>query len=307
MPRYARKLALLALPEVTYGTDATPAGANALQVLDVTFTPLEGSEEQREIILAHFGHQGVILTGIHQVIEMSVEISGAGAAGDVPGYGTLLRACGLSETVTVGVDVVYEPVTDGIESATLYYVRDGVRHIMLGCRGTVTLDFTNSRIPRFRFRLTGLLGTVTDQAMPVATMTGFATPEPVSKAATTFSLHGYAGATESVSFDLGNSVEPRLLINEESILITDRRSTGSAVMDAALLATKNWREIALGHTTGAAALVHGTTAGNIVEIDAPAAQIGRYSEGVSQGILNNTLPLMLKPVAGNDELTITVR
>lgn len=308
MTRYVRKLAVLAKIETTYGTDAVPTGvANAIQLLDVGFTPLEGSEEQRGIIRPYLGHPGVILTGIHQMIEFSVEISGAGAAGDVPGYGALLRACGLSETITAATDVVYEPISDGYEAATIYYVLDGVRHIMLGCRGNVTLDFTSKKIPRLRFRVLGLLGTVSDQAVPASTYTGFSTPVPVSKANTTFSLHGYAGPTESISIDLGNQVEPRLLINDESIQITDRRATGSAVMDATTLATKNWQQIALNHTTGVLALAHGLTAGNIVEVGAPAVQIGRYSQGDSQGILNNTLPLMLKPDSGDDDLTITVR
>jgi hypothetical protein len=157
-----------------------------------------------------------------------------------------------------------------------------------------------------RFRLLGLLGTVSDQALPAVTYTGFVKPVPVSKANTTFSLHSYEGATESIAIDLGNQVEPRLLINHESIQVSDRRVSGSAVMEATLLATKNWQSIALGHTTGAMAIVHGTVAGNIVEIDAPAVQIGRYGQGESQGILNNTLPMMMLPSAGNDELVITV-
>lgn len=308
MTRFVKKLALLAKIETTYGTDAVPTGAaNAMQVLDVSFTPLEGQEESRELIRPYMGHQGVILTGIHQMIEFGVEIAGAGAAGDVPGYGTLLRACGFAETVTVATDVVYEPVSEDFEAVTLYYLLDGVRHIMLGCRGNVTMDFTSKKIPRFRFRITGLLGTVSDQAMPATTYTGFATPVPVSKANTTFSLHGYAGATESVSFDLGNQVEPRLVINHESIQITDRRATGSAVMEATLLATKNWQAIALGHTDGALALAHGTAAGNIVEVDGAVVQVGRYSESTSQGILHNTLPLMLKADAGDDDIVITVK
>lgn len=308
MPRYLRKLALLAKIEGTYGTDSTPTGsANAMQVFDVSFTPLEGQEESRDIVRPYMGNTGVILTGIHQMIEFGVEISGAGAAGDVPGYGALLRACGLSETVTAETDVVYEPVSVGFEAVSLYYLLDGVRHIMLGCRGNVTMDFTSKRIPRFRFRMMGLLGTVADQTLPETTFTGFATPVPVSKANTTFSLHGYAGATESVSFDLGNQVEPRLVINHESIEIADRRASGSAVMEATTLVTKNWQSIALGHTDGVLALAHGGTAGNIVEVDAPVVQIGRYSESSSQGILNHTLPLMLKPDAGDDDIVITVR
>lgn len=308
MARYFRKLALLAKIEGTYGTDPTPTGAdNAMLGLDVRLTPLAGGEEMRDLLLPWMGHQGVILTGNYGLIEFGIEIAGAGAAGTAPAYGPLLRACGMAQTVNSGVSAVYEPVSAAFEGVTLYYVLDGVRHILLGCRGNVTMEFTAARIPRFRFRLLGLLGTVSDQSLPAVTLSGFQVPVPVSKANTTFSLHSYAGATESVSIDLGNQVEPRLLINHESIQIADRRATGQAVMEAVVLATKNWQTIALGHTTGALALVHGTAAGNIVEIAAPAAQVGRYGQGQSQGIVNNTLPLMLTPSTGNDEISITVK
>lgn len=308
--RFWRKLAMLSKIETVYGTDATPTGAaNAILALDVTFTPLEGEEISRELLTPWMGDQGIILTGLYGRLEFSVEIAGAGAAGTAPKYGPLLRACGFAETVTALTDVEYDPVSAGFESATFWYNRDGVRHVLVGSRGTVTTEFTPKGIPRWRFNFIGLRGTAAaDAPLPAVTLTGFIKPVEVSKANTTFSLHGYAsGPTESVSIDVGNQVEPRMLINEEACEIVDRRSRGSAVMEAALLAVKNWDAIARAGTTGALALVHGTTAGNIVEIAAPAVQIGRWSEGQTQGILNNTLPLILQPVAGNDELKITVR
>ncbi len=298
MPRYHRKLALLVKAETTYGTDSVPTAlANAILASNVVFTPLEGGEEERDNIVSYFGHQGVVLTGLYERIEFSVEIAGAGAAGTVPGYGALLKACGLSETVTVATSVVYAPVSALIGSASIYYVRDGVRHILLGARGTVTLEFAANRIPRFRFTMTGLIGTVSDQAVPTATLTAFQKPLAVSKANTTFALHGLNTATESVTIDLGNVIEPRLLMNSDSIELTDRRVTGQAVMEAVTVATKNWNQIARAGTTG----------GNIVEVAGATVQIGRYGEGQSQGIVNNTLPFMMLPGSGNDEISITVK
>lgn len=308
--RYWRKLALLAKIETTYGTDPTPSGAaNALLAIDAAFTPLEGEEVSRDLLTPWLGHQGVILTGLYGRMEFSIEIAGAGGAGDAPAYGPLLRACGLAETIDVGVDVQYDPVSASYEALTIWYNRDGVKHALVGCRGNVTMEFTPKGIPRFRFNFIGLHGTAAaDTVLPAVTLTGFIKPVEVSKANTTFSLHAYsAGPTESISLDLGNQVEPRLLINSEACEIVDRKSMGSVVMEAPLLATKNWDAIARAHTTGALALVHGTVAGNIVQIGAPAVQIGRYTEGQTQGILNNTLPLMLLYDEGNDELKITVK
>lgn len=105
--------------------------------------------------------------------------------------------------------------------------------------------------------------------------------------------------------DLGNQVEPRLLIGAESIELVDRMMTGNATMEAVLLTTKNWFQIAQAHTTGALAAQHGKAVGNIVKFEAPAVQIGRLNYGETQKIVNNGLPLMFQPVAGNDEFVIT--
>ena len=45
--------------------------------------------------------------------------------------------------------MVYEPISAAFEGATLYYVLDGVRHILLGCRGNVTMEFNASRVTAY--------------------------------------------------------------------------------------------------------------------------------------------------------------
>ncbi|MEM6381649.1 MAG: phage tail tube protein [Pseudomonadota bacterium] len=306
--RKIRKLALLAKVETTYGTDSVPTGAaNAIQANDVNLTPMAGGEESRDLLLPFLGQQGIILTGNYVQCEFSVEIAGAGAAGTVPSYGALLRGCGMSETVSAGTDVVYAPVSDGEEALSIYYNLDGVQHVMLGSRGNVVVNVQPSRIPRFRFTFMGLEGTVTDQALPTVDLTGFQTPLQASSTNTAHTLHGLAAVTESVSIDLGVQVEPRFLIGAECMEMTDRQATGTAVVQATSLATKDWFAVAKARTRDALQVVHGTVAGNIVQLDAPQVEIGRVAQGSNQGIANYTLPLMLVPETGNDELTITVR
>lgn len=308
MPRFWRNRAILAKLETVYGTDSAPTGmANAMQMTNVVFNPSVGQEESRDLVVPYMGHQGVMLTGSYATISGEVEIAGSGAAGTPPAYGPLLRACGMAETIDVGVDVAYTPVSSLHEAVSIYFNGDGVRHILLGARGTLTLQLTPLRIPRFAFTFSGLLGTITDTAVPTIDLTDFIRPVPVNKANTTFSLHGLAGACEGVTMDLANQIEPRFLIGHESIQQVDRQMTGSAIMEAVSLATKSWFAIAEAGTTGALAATHGTVAGNIVEFAAPAVQIGRPTYGETQRILNNTLPLMYTPTAGNDEFTITVR
>jgi hypothetical protein len=306
--RYIQNLALLAKPETVYGTDSSPTGmANAIQATNCKYD-ISATEVERDLLKPYMGHQGVILTGKFVTLSFEVEIAGSGAAGTPPNWGALMKMCGFAEVITATTKVVYNPISGSFQAGSIYYNLDGVNHIGLGARGNLKASLQPKQIPRFTFEMKALLGTITDTALPTVDYTGFQAPVPVSKANTTFTLHGYAGATESVSIDLGAGIEDRLLINKESIEYVERKATGQAVMEASTLATINWYQKAFAHQVGAMALVHGTTAGNIVQFDAANVQLGVPSYGDSQKIVNNQLNLKLKPSdAGNDELLITVK
>ncbi|KAA2314556.1 hypothetical protein E0K93_09570 [Puniceibacterium sp. HSS470] len=303
-----RKLAILHKIEATYGTDATPLAADELIGSNVTFTPMEGEEVSRDLMLPYMGHQGVILAGLYGRLEFDIEIAGAGAPGDVPRYGSMLRVCGLAETVTADTSVDYTIIEDGQESGSLYFISEKVQHVLLGGRATVTLTFTPKGIPKFRFTYQGLLGTISDiGAMPAVDQSAWIKPVIVSKANSTMSLHAAGSVAESLTVDLGNTLTPRFLIGDELMLISDRSSTGTAVVEARDIATIDWFAIAQTRARGALALTHGTVDGNIVELAAPAVEIGRPTQGQTDGIVNYTLPMMLCPVTGTDELVLTVR
>ena len=307
MPRIFRKLAILHKIELAYGQVAAPLAPDAIIGKNVQFTPIEGNELSRDLMLPYLGNQGVILTGKHAKLEFEVEIAGAGAAGTAPKWASLMRACGFAETLETGVSATYSIVEDDVESSTIYFEIDGVRHIMIGSRGTFSMNIAPEAIPTFRFTMTGLLGTITDQALTQVTLAGWQTPVDPSSANTTMELHGWPSVAESLAIDVGNTVTPRFLIGSESVIITDRRVTGTAVVEATSLATINWFQRALNRTRGTLALVHGTAAGNIVEINGPALEIGKLTQGQKDGILNYSLPLSFCPVAGRDELVIVAR
>ena len=61
-------------------------------------------------------------------------------------------------------------------------------------------------------------------------------------------------------------------------------------------------------TTGAMQLIHGTAAGNIIEINAPAVQITAPTYSDFEGAAMMAGGLKLQPTsAGNDEIEIVVR
>ena len=294
--------------EVTYLTDAAPNAAEGLVLSNVSFTPIEGEEVKRDLLLPYLGNQGSVLTAMYGKIEFDLEITGSGAAGSVPKYSSVLRAAGLAATITAGVSVDYTIIEDAVESATMHFVSDGVRHIFLGGQANIAMSFVPKQIPKFRVTFLGMLGTITDVvSMPAVTMAGWTDPQPVSKANTTMTLHGWASTAESLSVDLGNTLSPRFLIGDEAIRISDRQSSGSAVVEARSLAVVDWFERAKTGNRDALLLTHGVGAGRIIEISAPAVQIGKPTQGQTDNIINYTLPLSVCPVSGLDELKITFR
>ncbi|GHC42258.1 hypothetical protein GCM10007291_50130 [Gemmobacter nanjingensis] len=303
-----KKLAILLKPETVYGTDVAPAAADALIGRNVTFTPIVGERVSRDLILPYMGNQGVLLAGTYGRIEFDIEIAGSGAAGTKPKWGSAARICGMSETVLAGVSVTYAIIEEALESGSLYFVMDKTRHVLLGARGNMTLQFNAKGIPYFRFTILGLLGTITDiGAMPAVSQAGWTKPVVVSKANTVLTLHGWTAVAERVEMNLGNEVTPRFLIGNESMIVSDRSATGTAVVEARPIAEIDWFTIALTRARGAMSLIHGTIAGNIVEVTNPAVEVGEPTLGQTNNIANYSLPLDLCPDAGRDEMQIIVR
>lgn len=303
-----RKVAIIAKIETVSGTDAVPTGAsNAILVSgEPTVTPMDMKTVDRDIIRAYFGNAEKLPTGIFSKLDFSVEIAGSGTAGTAPAWGPLLRACAFSETITAGTKVEYKPVTDLIESATIYINRDGVLHKLTGARGTVKFGFTVDQIPKFDFSFTGLFNPVADSAMPAVTLTAWKTPLPVNRSNTpTFTLHGYAAKMQSVSFDMAAALSAYSLVNgSDKVDITDRKPAGKVSFEATTVAQKDWWSAVKNVDSGALQLIHGTTAGNKVQIDAPKTQIVSPTYGDYQGILMLNGDLVFAPNAGNDEITI---
>lgn len=306
-----RNAALLAKIETTYGTDATPVGAsNAVLVSDLKMRPMDMKTVDRALIRPFLGSSEQMPTQIYNGCEFSVELAGSGTAGTAPAIGPLLRGCGFAETITAGVEVEYLPISTGFESLTIYMNLDGVLHKGLGARGTVTFSLKNNDRPLANFNFTGLFVPVADAALPTVNLGAWKKPLPCNRNNTpTFTLHGYAAMLEDLQIDLGNQVVYRGLIGgAEYVRITDRAVVGSVLMEAVKVADKNWWTAIQNVDLGALAMVHGLTAGNIVEVEAPNVQLHTPDYQDQDGILMLSARLTLSPGAtGNDELKLTFR
>lgn len=311
MSLLVRKTAILAKIESVYGTDPVPTGAaNALLIAgEPNVSPMDMKVVDRNILRTFFGNSEKLPTGIFSKVDFSCEIAGAGAAGTVPAWGVLLRACAFAETISAGGSVAYQPVTDNLEAATIYFNKSGVLHKLTGARGSVKLGFTVDGIPKFDFSFTGLFNPATDTALPSLTLSGWKTPLPVNHTNTpTFTIHSYAAKLQMLDIDVAADISAYVLLNDtEHVEIVDRKPGGKIVMEATTVAQKDWWTTVKNITTGTLNLVHGTTAGNIVQIDAPKVQIFNPTYSNFQGVAMLNGDLVFAPNTGNDELVITAK
>ena len=309
MAKLFRKKMLLAKVETTYGVDATPTGAaNAILTKDLSINLMQGNTVERNVDRTTLGGDIAIHVAPYTTVSFSVELASSGAAGTAPAWGPLLQACGFSETIVASTTATYAPVSTGFKSATLYFHIDGLLHKLLGCRGTFTVSMDPGSLPYLNFTFTGIRAAPTDTALPTPTLTAFKTPLAVNKANTpTFSLHGFAATVEKFTFDFANEITYRNVVGDESVMLVDRKPTGSVSLEEQALATKNFHGLALDSTLGALQVVHGTTAGSIIQIDAPKVQLLSPTYADSNGVLMLNMNLSFTPNAGDDELIIVAK
>ena len=307
MPKLHRKRSILAKAESSYGTDPNPTGsANYVQVIDLNIEPVVSDEVTRELIRPYMGNYEVLLANTRVNVTFDVEMSGSGTAGTAK-YGAILKACGLSETVSGGNTVTYAPVATPSDSVTLFVNYDGVRQIVKGCRGTFSINCEVNNIPRISFSLTGLYTAATDDALPTVTVSNQATPLIFKNGSTSsFAIYGYGAALQSWNLDFNNEVIYRELVGgTKEVLITDRRPSGTAVVEAVALSSHNFFTDATGTSTGTNTWLHGTTAGNKVTVSCPQSDLGQPTYEESDGITMLNLPFYATPTASaNNEFSL---
>lgn len=304
-----RKKIFLFKIETTYGVDAVPTPAlNAVLATDVTFQPMEGTDVNRNLDLPYLGGQGTIPNELHAKFSFKVELAPSGTPGVAPAWGSLLRACACAQVINAGTSVVYNPITDNHESGTLKLYIDGILFQSLGVRGTAKFTVNAQGIPYIEFEFTGLFAQPADATTTNPTLTSFQKPRVVSTTFTpTFTINGVAMVMRTFSLDLKNKVEPRFLVGKEEILITQREDMIATQVETMPLADFNPFSLAAAQTTVPVNLVHGTGAGNIATLNAPAAQMQR-PQGMenAQDIMETPLSLMPLPTLGNDQWTLTL-
>lgn len=304
---YQDDMVLLVKKEATYGTD--PAPTQAILTRNFAITPAQGTNQERQLDRPGFGSQPMLVSGVHSSCRFEVEMRGGGAADTPPKFADILLGAAHSETVNVGTSVVYDPVSSGFDSVTLHSHVGGIRSIVTGARGKLSLNLSAGQVPFFGFEFMGLYNALTDTATPAADFSGFAAPQTVEKANTpTVTLAGVNVELISLTLDANQAVNYRNLPNLENVSTTGRAATGRIEFLKSAVSVINPPALYKAETLSVLQAVHGTGAGNICQIDAPAVQITGVSTGNSNGEETWQLDLNFTHTdAGDDDYTLTFK
>ena len=309
MPLKWRNKILLFQIEAAYGTDPVPTGANdAFLATDVQLNPMEGNDVSRELETPYLGAQPTIPTELHRKLSFKVELVGSGVVGTAPGWGPILRACGVAETIIPDTSVTYNPISDDHESGTFYIWIDSTLFQLTGSRGNAKMSFNAQGIPYLEFAFTGLYSTAAETPRVDPDLSAFQDPLVATNQNTpTFTMDGDDFVMRSCMLDLGNQIEPRFLINSEGILITDRADVLQTTVEAVPLTEFDPFALAEGQTTVPIILSHGTVAGLIATLNIPTAQIQR-PQGLesTQNIVEWPLRMVPQPTVGDDQWTLVL-
>lgn len=295
--------------EATYATDPTIAEAtDSIQTRGLAVTPYDAEFISRELDRSTFGAESEIVVAKKVNVNFEVEAAGAGAAGDAPAWGSLIRASGFAETISAGVDVQYDPVSTGFESIYFEANLDGNQHVAKGAFGTFTLNMGSRAIPQMAYEFQGLYEAPSAVSLPTYTLTGFQVPEAVNNANTiTATLHSESLAMSGFEISMNNQLEHIDTVGSERIEFVDRQVRGTITFELPAISAKDWFASVDARTTGALAIQHGDTAGNIFKVDAPVVELSNPTVSAEQGRFLLTLDVLLLPNTGNDEIKFTIQ
>ena len=318
MARLIKKTVILAKLETVSGTDSIPTGAlNALQVMDLSITPLDAKNIDLNTITPWFGGMRSLVGTASVKCSFSVLLAGAGAAITSPAWGALLVACAGSEStgLTAPARVEYLPATDLLKTLTIDWHDDGLLHKLTGCFGTVKLSAKSGEAPKLTFDFVGLDGGVSATANATAVLTGWKTPAAITRANVTDINLGCsyaAGALTSgisynstgLSLDWGNQVAFAPMLSNEQVVLTDRNVKGSMSLDLTAAQEVTFMATVKANITQSVGFVIGNVTGNKIMLYMPAVQLTNPKKEDFNGMRLIGFDLNAIPVAGNDEVRI---
>lgn len=306
---------MLAKTEAVEDTYEVMVGSDAVLTSNLEVQVYQGSRISRDFDSDSLGASEEINVNPHNVLSFDVEAQGSGAAGTEPAYDNLLAAVGLEGTVDAGVSVTYAPISASFETASLGFLRlqDDADQMLIkttGVLGNMSLNLSAGEFPKFNFsNMMGSYYTPSQISAITAVTSDYVAPAAVTKDNTpTVTLDSVATCMSSFTVDLGNQIARRDAPNCRATILSDRNVTGTITVKAVDLSTKNYFTDLESHATVSTVpiiVVHGTTAGSIITVTLPTAQLSNITQVDVDGDLGFQFDFIGVPTsAGNDEIEI---
>ena len=301
--------------EVTYGVDSVPTtGANAALTRNFQSPePIQVDQLDRNLDLPAKGRRKSAATNERSTFSYELELAGSGDAGDLASaWMEHLECCGLAAPVlTAGVKAEQKFAAEGValSSGSCYHWMGEQRVRPLGCRGTFGVNFTARQYPFLTLSMTGLLSNNVDAVAPVGNpdFSRWIEPLEVNTANTDFSLDGFAATLQSFVLEANKAVSVRNLVGANYIQLGNHAMTGRIRIEAPTIAAKNYFTSLRTGAEVVTQLVHGTIAGNIVQVDAAHVQLLNINRSEEDDKLMFDLTVGLNISTGTDDLLLTAK
>ncbi len=311
--------------ETVPGTWTTPAWAtDAFPVQNLRITPFNSQTLRREIDLPYAGARPSAPSQVHRGIAFDWELSGSGVANTPVIWGRFLRAAMFGAGAPAGALVNY-PLTsagDG-DALSAIAVMGPFAHESRMMRGTITFSFVEKQLPKASFeglalfRTAGVIQTVAD--LTGISLPTYPAPIEVNLVNTLIRLDAFTLGVREATITLNMKTGRYSTTGEESIVFTkdadgDKRAARfRVVFELPDLASKNYATAIQAGTFLAFTIVHGTAAGNIIEIGTvagtPSAQIESFTIDEVDNRTMATMEGVLVPSGGtgNNELSLVTK
>ena len=309
----SKKYLVLAKIETTYGADPTPTAAdNAILAKNLDVKPIIEPIDRSDIVLPNLSKIAHLMGRRYAEISFDVELRGTAvtptAASDlVTNYDPLLKACAFSRTDASASPwfVEYSPCSDNIDSCTIYAWKDGIQHILTGCRGNMNIDGELGKPAVMHFTFRGIYASPTDVTLPTPTFVNLIPPVLLGA---TFTYDSWAAKVSRFNIDMNNELSEFGDITEDTgiseIFIVDRKPAGGIDPYVVTLSTYDaWTKLEDAHEA-ILNLVIGSTTGNKATINAPKCVKTGLTYGDRNGVLTYEIGFGLYMSSGDDEVTI---
>ncbi len=292
---------------VLFKQGAAPTAAEVVTLDGLVFiNPKVAGGEYEDIGNGDLGNKKSFTDPNNVTAEFEIPVigRGGGAAGTAPKFSELLKACGLSETITAATKVEYKPGGSLTTSQCKVYT-DGYVRSITGILCDLTISGKVGDLTRFKFSPKGYTtATSTAEANPVVTLD--TANAPVVSNATVFTIGGGTVNISEFEFMLGNSIQSLYAIDKKEYYL---ENFDASIRIKAIKTKGNethWDDLLAGNVKKIVITV-GTTAGQIIQIDVPFAKAKEVSETDQSGVVVYDQTFRCQSSVGKDNFTLTFK